>query len=614
MILNNITKLTCLLCFIVLLSACDGGGDDGGGGETTSFTVSTFVDAGGQISPATATVNEGGYANFSITPIDGFSLASVTGCGGALAGSTYTTGAVTADCTVTAIFNLVGGALTVSGLITFDHIPTSTTLGLDYAAQTAEPARGVVVEAIRASDNSRVGLATTDASGAYSITLPTATNTIIRVKAQMLTIGSPSWDIQVVDNTNSQALYAMESSVFNSGAVDILGKNLHAPSGWGGASYSSARVAAPFAILNTVYQAVDKVVAADAAVDLPQLLINWSVNNVAVAGDTTIGEIRTSMFSQGELYILGHANNDTDEYDSHIIAHEWGHYFEAVLSRADSIGGSHSSGQKLDPRIAFGEGFGNAFSGMVTDDADYVDTLGPIQGQTGILMNLEDNDYDTVSVGWYSTSSVQSILYDLYDSVDDGGVDTVSLGFTPIYNVLVNEQKNTDSFTTMHSFMSFIKANTPADISAINTLLSYENITTTAQDEWDSTQTETNSGGEVDGLPLYIPITVGAAALSVCTHGANGNYNKLMNRRFLRVNIPTASSYTVTAVPDIDGDAVIDVFKKGTLVGSRDSVAQGATETLIMNFASGWHVIEIFDYDVVYTAYSGEECFEVAIN
>ncbi len=504
--------------------------------------------------------------------------------------------------------------LTVSGLITFDHIPTSTTSGLDYAAQTAQPARGVVVEAIRVSDNLRVGLATTDATGLYNITVPASTNITIRVKAQMLATGSPAWDVQVVDNTNSQALYAMHNRVFNSGNVDILDKNLHAPSGWGGASYSSTRVAAPFAILNTVYQAVDKVVAADATVALPPLLINWSVNNVAVAGNTAIGEIGTSMFSRGELYILGHANNDTDEYDSHIIAHEWGHYFEAVLSRSDHIGGPHSSVDKLDPRVAFGEGFGNAFSGMVTDNINYVDTLGPSQAQTGILINLENNDFGTESVGWYSTASIQSILYDLYDSVDEDGVDTVSLGFAPIYNVLINEQKSTDSFTTIHSFMSFIKANNPTAITEINTLLSYENITTTAQDEWDSTQTEINNGGDVEALPLYIPITIGAAALSVCTHGGNGNDNKLMNRRFLRVHIPTAGRYTVTAVPDVDGDAVIDVFKQGFSVASVDNFYGGATETLVMDLSSGWHIIEIFDDDVVNTSYSGEECFEVAIN
>lgn len=509
-----------------------------------------------------------------------------------------------------------GGTSTqvVSGLITFAYVPTSTSAGLNYAAQMAKPARGVLVEAIKVSDSSLVGSVTTDATGAYSITVPGNTNIIIRVKAQMLATGSPSWDFQVVDNTSGKALYAMESVLFNSGVADISDKNLHAPSGWGGSSYTSARVAAPFAILNTLYQALDMVKSVDATINLPQLLTNWSINNVTVNGDVSLGQIGTSYYSAGELYILGHADNDTDEYDSHVIAHEWGHYFESILSRSDSIGGSHGVGDKLDPRIAFGEGFGNAFAGMATGDANYIDTFGSGQTVTGILMNLEDNDYDTASIGWYSTESVQSILYDLYDSNDEDGIDTVSLGFAPIYNVLLNEQKNADSFTTIHSFMSFLKANNVSSMAAINTLLSYENITTTALDEWDSTQTETNNGGEVKSLPLYIPLTVGASAVSLCTNGVNGDYNKLMNRRFLRVNIPSSGLYSITAVPDIDGDAVIRVFKKGELKASRNNVLQGGTETLTTLLFSGWYVIEIFDYDVVYTSYSGEECMDVAIN
>ncbi len=186
MILNNITKLTCLLFFLALLSACGGEGAV----ETTYFTVSTSVGVGGEINPTTVTVSEGGYADLSIIPIDGFSIASVSGCGGSRAGNTYTTAAVVADCTVTASFDSVIGDLTISGLVTFDHIPTSTTSGLDYAAQTAKPARGVVVEAIRVSDDLRVGLAATDATGAYSMTVPAATNITIRVKAQMLTTGA----------------------------------------------------------------------------------------------------------------------------------------------------------------------------------------------------------------------------------------------------------------------------------------------------------------------------------------------------------------------------------------------------------------------------------------
>ena len=61
-------------------------------------------------------------------------------------------------------------------------------------------------------------------------------------------------------------------------------------------------------------------------------------------------------------------------------------------------------------------------------------------------------------------------------------------------------------------------------------------------------------------------------------------------------------------------DAVIRVFKKGELKASMDNVLRGETETLTTILFSGWYVIEIFDYDVVSTPYSGEECMDVAIN
>ena len=92
----------------------------------------------------------------------------------------------------------------------------------------------------------------------------------------------------------------------------------------------------------------------------PALKINWSVNNIPVSGNKAIGQITTSHYSpsEGQLYILGAADNDTDENDDHVIAHEWGHYFEDKFSRSDSLGGSHSGNDRLDLRVAFGEGFG----------------------------------------------------------------------------------------------------------------------------------------------------------------------------------------------------------------------------------------------------------------
>lgn len=82
------------------LCACGGGGEDG----TPGYTVNATAGTGGTISPGSATVSEGSTTSFKVTPDTGYTIDTVFGCGGSLSGNTYTTGAVTADCTVTASF------------------------------------------------------------------------------------------------------------------------------------------------------------------------------------------------------------------------------------------------------------------------------------------------------------------------------------------------------------------------------------------------------------------------------------------------------------------------------------------------------------------------------
>ena len=73
-----------------------------GGGATHQVTAT--AGAGGAISPASQTVGEGGTATFTVTPDSGYAIGTVSGCGGALVGTIYTTGAITADCAVSATF------------------------------------------------------------------------------------------------------------------------------------------------------------------------------------------------------------------------------------------------------------------------------------------------------------------------------------------------------------------------------------------------------------------------------------------------------------------------------------------------------------------------------
>src|SRR3989344_3062698 len=71
----------------------------------TTYTVSTNAGQGGNITPPSQTVNSGNTASFTLTPNSGYSISNLTnGCNGNLNGNTYTTGTITSNCTVYAIF------------------------------------------------------------------------------------------------------------------------------------------------------------------------------------------------------------------------------------------------------------------------------------------------------------------------------------------------------------------------------------------------------------------------------------------------------------------------------------------------------------------------------
>ncbi|MFP6789949.1 MAG: OmpA family protein [Thalassolituus sp.] len=80
------------------------------------FAVSATVGDNGSITPASQTLQEGSVATLTVMPDQHYQIASVTGCGGELVGNTYTTGEITAACTVNATFEPI--LFTVATLIT----------------------------------------------------------------------------------------------------------------------------------------------------------------------------------------------------------------------------------------------------------------------------------------------------------------------------------------------------------------------------------------------------------------------------------------------------------------------------------------------------------------
>ena len=74
---------------------------------TTDYVVTPSAGANGSISPSTPqTVTSGSTKSFTVTPNNGYQIALPIGgtCGGSLSGNTYTSNAVTQDCTVIANF------------------------------------------------------------------------------------------------------------------------------------------------------------------------------------------------------------------------------------------------------------------------------------------------------------------------------------------------------------------------------------------------------------------------------------------------------------------------------------------------------------------------------
>ncbi len=71
-----------------------------------TYTVKLSVGANGSVIPSTPqTVISGSTTTFTIAPSAGHTIGSVTGCEGTLTGSTYKTGAITSNCTITVSFN-----------------------------------------------------------------------------------------------------------------------------------------------------------------------------------------------------------------------------------------------------------------------------------------------------------------------------------------------------------------------------------------------------------------------------------------------------------------------------------------------------------------------------
>ena len=480
---------------------------------------------------------------------------------------------------------------TLSGTLNFERVPANAvTDGLDYDNTFQEPIRGVPVELVNSS-GVVIDSTTSDDAGFYSFTVASDLVVSVRARAE---IEQENTNFRVIDNTSGDAVYTLQGSSQSVGDSPQT-RDLLAASGWTGSAYTQTRAAAPFALLDTILGSVEAFMAVDPNADFPRFDVLWSVNNRSESGNISSGEIGTSSFTvvngRPQIRILGEANVDTDEYDEHVVTHEFGHYIEDQLSRSDSIGGSHSLTTRLDARVAFSEGWGNALSAILTGETTYRDSLFNSQA-LGFSFDIETNTES--NQGWYSEASVQSILYDIFDSESDGA-DQLSLGLGPLFSTFRDGRyRASDFLTTIYSFVDVLKLQDPAfDQDVLTNMLQSEQIFGTGPDG----ANETNDGGLSTNLPVFRTLEVGAEPLILCTVNDNGLFNRLGNRQFMTLDVLNDATYdflmeresgTVARDPDFR------FFRQGLL--EADAISPDVdVETATITLPAGRYVISAVD-------------------
>ena len=144
------------------------------------------------------------------------------------------------------------------------------------------------------------------------------------------------------------------------------------------------------------------------------------------------------------------------------------------VSRDDSLGGPHGSGDILDPRVAFSEGWANALSGLVLVIPT---TRTPLERIKTAVSICRWKRVSFVGGQHYfrlvSEDSVGEIVTDLFDATNDAAdADNVSLALTEMTKALVGDVKTSPVATTIFSLLAPVIAENASQSSQIDSLLS----------------------------------------------------------------------------------------------------------------------------------------------
>mgnify|MGYP001578013141 CR=1 FL=1 len=537
---------------------------------------------------------------------------------------------------------------TITGNVKYRHVQMNTTTYLNLTSPTEvdRNVRQAVVQIVDPSaSDALLGEGNTDNSGNYSVNYsnPAGANVKVRVLARIYansknsnfaaTDSTNNILVTVKDNTSSGAVYSVVSANIPKGTAS---QNLTATGTYDAARTSSA--AGPFSVLDAALNAYTYLKGADSGVTFTTLNIYWSVNNVATSGDKTTGQIATSHWGDDpivgggakEMFILGKAYNDTDEYDVPVLGHEFGHYVESTLFRSDSIGGHHTFSSYVDPRVAFGEGFGNAFGAIVNSDPVYFDTSGA-NGASGFNFSVETNE-SVAGAGkkdFYNESAVHAALWDIFDGAGVASTDgdPLNCGFSPIYTIMKNAQKNTTALTTMLSFVKGLKDLAPscggtfsnANLTTVLGLQLMSDVTdefTPVTQPSTATSTPANCRTQIYYDITGLPFNDNTVPLNLSFHngGGSSNTNKYCATKYYK-GTGSGASLTFTVTPSATCDVDIYLYRNGVREAFQNAGGEGAVDSFSHTLINGaTYILDVRLASVSGSTSTGNCTYNLSIN
>jgi hypothetical protein len=310
---------------------------------------------------------------------------------------------------------------TVTGRVVYEDELRGQDVVIGASPYRDLPARNVLVEVVRVSDERAIATGYTDEAGRYRIPFNhrAGGDAYVRVTARL---EAPGYTLRLVDNLEQQRPHQ--------GRSQLLDRLHRAGNEW----RADFRFEAS-GKLGGAFNIVDQLLAGFRFIDRIQPLNDMELTVVWEKG---VPQDCASCFSNGVVF-LGGGVDDPDEYDDSVILHEFGHYVIRELSHDDSPGGSHN-GDRTNPLVAYGEGIATVFSMMVLDSPIYTDTM--VHG--GQQQDFERADYPEARgtstgtiLGLVSEYLVAAVIWDIYDAGAESH-DNLNGGAEAIMRVLLD--------------------------------------------------------------------------------------------------------------------------------------------------------------------------------